>query len=100
MTFPVVSGEVLAQLLPLFLLVFAGCVFLMWGAASSRFTTAHSTIAALFFVGLLALVVYMWGNQSWPLLGGMLVVDKFALFFTGVVGASAPPQRTSIVGGT
>ena len=89
MTFPVVSGEVLAQLLPLFLLVFAGCVFLMWGAASSRFTTAHSTIAALFFVGLLALVVYMWGNQSWPLLGGMLVVDKFALFFTGVVGASA-----------
>ncbi len=89
MTFPVVSGEVLVQLSPLILLVVAGCVFLMWGAASSRFTAAHSTIAGLFFVGLMVVVVYLWDRTSWPILGGMLVVDKFALFFTGVIGACA-----------
>jgi NADH-quinone oxidoreductase subunit N len=89
MTFPVVNADVLLQMLPLFLLVFAGCVFLLWGAASNRYTSAHSVVAALFLVGLLALVVYMWRGYSWPLLGGMLVVDKYALFFTGVIGASA-----------
>jgi NADH-quinone oxidoreductase subunit N len=89
MTFPVVSGEVILQLLPLLLLVFAGFVFLMWGAASNRFGAAHSTIAALFLVGLLVVVALMWNGQSWPLLGGMLIVDKFALFFTGLIGACA-----------
>jgi NADH-quinone oxidoreductase subunit N len=89
MTFPVVNGEVLAQLLPLILLVVAGCVFLMWGAMSNRFGAAHSTIAVLFLIGLLALVAYMWNKPSWPLLGGMLVVDKYTLFFTGVIGICA-----------
>jgi NADH-quinone oxidoreductase subunit N len=87
--FPVFNSEVLVQLLPLILLVAAGCFFLVWGALSNRFTPAHRVMASLFLIGLLALVVWQWKTPSWPLLGGMLVVDKFALFFTAVFALSA-----------
>jgi len=81
---PTVNGEVLVQLLPLLLLVFAGSVFLVWGAMSKRQTGAQRAVAVVFNFALLAVVVYLWRVPSWPLLGGMLVVDKFALFFTGI----------------
>jgi NADH-quinone oxidoreductase subunit N len=89
MTFPVVNSEVLLQLAPLFLLVFAGCVFLVWGAASNKLTSAQRTVAVLFHVGLLALVGYLWRSDSWPVLGGMAIVDKFTLFFTVVIALSS-----------
>ncbi|MGD8414161.1 MAG: NADH-quinone oxidoreductase subunit N [Candidatus Latescibacterota bacterium] len=98
MTFPVVNGEVLAQLLPLILLVVAGCLFLMWGAMSNRFGKAQSTVAGLFLVGLLVMVASMWNKPSWPLLGGMLVVDKYTLFFTGVIALCALATVLTSVG--
>ena len=84
MNFPVVSVEVLVQLTPLLVMVFAGCVFLMWGTVSKALTRAQQTVAILFHLGLLGLVGYMWGTPAWPVLGGMVVVDKFALFFTAI----------------
>jgi NADH-quinone oxidoreductase subunit N len=85
MTMPVVNAEVLIQLTPLFLLVFSGCLFLVWGASSRRVTVAQRWVAALLHVGVLALVGYLWNTGSWPLLGGMVVVDQYALFFTFIV---------------
>jgi NADH-quinone oxidoreductase subunit N len=84
MNFPVVSAEVLVQLTPLLVMVFAGCVFLMWGTVSKTLTRAQQTVAILFHVALLGLVGYLWGTPAWPVLGGMVVVDKFALFFTAI----------------
>jgi len=84
MSFPVVNAETLVQMSPLFLMVFAGFVFLIWGALSTKLTGAQRTVAVLFNIGLLVLVAYLWKTPSWPLLGGMLVVDQFALFFTAI----------------
>ena len=84
MNFPVVSVEVLVQLTPLLVMVLAGCVFLMWGTVSRALTRAQQTVAILFHLGLLGLVGYLWGTPAWPVLGGMVIVDKFALFFTAI----------------
>lgn len=84
MTFPVISIEVLAQLAPLFLLIFAGCLFLVLGAVSNRLTNAHRFVAVLIHFGVIAVAVYLWNKPTWPVLGGMLIVDKFTLFSTVV----------------
>jgi NADH-quinone oxidoreductase subunit N len=84
MTFPIVDSDVLVQLSPLFLMVFAGCLFLLWGAATKRISGLQKTLAVLMNAGVFVLLVYLWNTPSWPLLGGMVIVDKFALFFTAV----------------
>ncbi len=81
---PVVDSSVLVQLAPLFLLVFAGCLFLLWGAVTKTISAVQRAVAVLINAGVLVLIVYLWTTPSWPLLGGMVIVDKFALFFTGI----------------
>jgi NADH-quinone oxidoreductase subunit N len=80
---PAFTADVARMLTPLFVLTLAGCVFLVWGAMSRSVGRAHHAVATLFHVAVLASVVWLWNFDSWPILGGMLVVDKFALFFTG-----------------
>jgi NADH-quinone oxidoreductase subunit N len=84
MNFPVVNSEVLIQLSPLLLLVFAACLFLLWGAVTRKLSGIQRAVAVIVNAGVFVLLVYLWNTPSWPLLGGMVVVDKFALFFTAV----------------
>ena len=72
------------QLMPLFMLAFGGCVMIAWGAMSNRTTTAHHVFVGLVHVSVLGSIVILWGRDAEPLLGDMLIVDKFALFFTAV----------------
>jgi NADH-quinone oxidoreductase subunit N len=83
-TFPVFTTEVAWQLSPLFGLTLAGCVFLVWGAVTKKVTSTQRTVAVLFHAAVLVLVWRLWDSPTWPVLGGMLLVDKFALFFTGI----------------
>jgi NADH-quinone oxidoreductase subunit N len=76
--------DVARMLMPLFLLTVAGCVLLAWGAFTRTVSRLQVGVVVVFHVVLLAMVVRMWEAPAWPILGGMLVVDKFALFFTGV----------------
>jgi NADH-quinone oxidoreductase subunit N len=82
---PIVSADVLWQLSPLLLLVFSGCLFLVWGATSKRMTAPQRWVASLLHIGVLALVGYLWNGPSWAMLGSMVIVDQYALFFTFVV---------------
>ena len=81
----VFDGEVARFLSPLIVLICSGCLYLVWGALSKSITAAQRVVGVLLHGLLLALVVYLWNRPAWPILGGMLVVDKYALFFTAVV---------------
>jgi NADH-quinone oxidoreductase subunit N len=72
------------MLTPLFVLTLGGCVMLAWGAATRGVSRTQHVVVGLFHVVALASVVWLWDFGGWPILGGMLVVDKFALFFTAV----------------
>ncbi len=84
MNVQVFTTEVAVQLSPLFLLTVAALVFLLIGAVTRKVTFPQQTLAFLFHVGAFVLIWYLWRKPTWPILGGMLLVDKFSLFFTGV----------------
>ena len=81
---PVFDAQTARMLMPLFIMVTAGCVFIAWGAVTKRVGRAHQALNLLFHAGILASVVALWNEGGGSLLGGMLIVDNFALFFTGV----------------
>jgi len=81
---PVFDAEVARQLLPLFVLAGAGSLFLLWGAFVRGVGGLLRTLVVLVHVGLLVLLFTRWNAGGWPILNGMLVVDKFALFFTAL----------------
>lgn len=89
MTVPTFDADVARFLFPLFLLVGAGCVFLAWGAVRKGISAAQRVLALAVNLVLIAFVVYMWDKGAWPILGGMLIVDQFALFFTVIVAICA-----------
>jgi len=84
MSFPVFTAEIATQLSPLFLFTVAGLVFLIFGAVTKKISVFQHALAFLFHAGGFVLIWYLWQQPSWPILGGMLIVDKFSLFFTGV----------------
>ena len=84
MNYQVFTTEVAVQLSPLFLFTGAALVFLLIGAFTKKVSFSQQALAFLFHVGAFVLVWYLWQKPTWPILGGMLLVDKFSLFFTGV----------------
>jgi NADH-quinone oxidoreductase subunit N len=82
---PLVNMEVLNQLSPLLVLVGAGLLFMVLGAVTRGVGTAQRALIVLIYAAVLALVVRLWTVEGWPVMNGMLVTDKFALFFTALV---------------
>jgi NADH-quinone oxidoreductase subunit N len=81
---PAFTADVARMLTPLFLLTLAGSVFLVFGALTRGVSRFQHILVGLFHIAILGSIMWLWNFDSWPILGGMLVVDKFALFFTGV----------------
>jgi NADH-quinone oxidoreductase subunit N len=78
------TPEIAAQLMPLFLLVGGALVLLAWSAAAPKTARAQSFFAALVQLLTIGAVVRAWNTPAGPILGGMLIVDHFALFFTAL----------------
>jgi NADH-quinone oxidoreductase subunit N len=81
---PQFTPEIARHLLPLFILTSGALVLLAWGAVSTAAARAQSAFAALVLVGTLFAIASVWDDKTDPILNGMLVVDTFALFFTGI----------------
>jgi NADH-quinone oxidoreductase subunit N len=81
---PAFSAEIARQLLPLFILTGGALVLLAWSAVSAKTARAQGVFAALVAVATLASIARVWNAQAGPILNGMLIVDRFGLFFTGV----------------
>jgi len=80
-----VNREVLSQLSPLLVLVGAGLLFMVLGAVTRGVGAAQRILVVLVYAAVLALVVRLWSVEGWPVMNGMLVLDRFALFFTALV---------------
>jgi NADH:ubiquinone oxidoreductase subunit 2 (subunit N) len=78
------TREIAAQLMPLFLLVGGALVLLGWSAAAPRTARAQSVFAAIVQLVTLGAIVRAWATPAGPILGGMLIVDHFGLFFTAL----------------
>ena len=82
---PLVNMEVLGQLSPLLVLVGAGLLFMVLGAVTRGVGAVQRILVVLVYAAVLALVVRLWSVEGWPVMNGMLVLDRFALFFTALV---------------
>ena len=81
---PVFTADIAKQLMPLFLLTGGAMLLLAWSAVSTRTARAQGAFAALVGVITLVSITSIWGTEVGPILNGMLVVDSFGLFFTGL----------------
>jgi NADH-quinone oxidoreductase subunit N len=89
MTFPVVDMQVILQLAPMLVMFLGGVLFVISGASSRQVGGFQRLLAVVFFVLAILYAVRLWGAESAPILGGMLVVDKFSIFLTVVVAVCA-----------
>jgi len=85
MMMPVISMDILFQMAPMLVLLVGGLVFMLTGALTSAVGRFQRFFVILLYIVVLGYVVKLWSWQAEPILGGMLIVDRFALFFTGVV---------------
>ncbi len=81
---PAFGLDVARFLLPLLILVGGACVLLAWSAVSTRTARAQGWFAGILLVGTLVSVSALWNSQGWPILNGMLIVDRFSLFTMGI----------------
>src|SRR4249920_3039997 len=77
---PQFNGEIARLLMPLFILVGGACVLL---------ARAQAWFAGLLHVAALWSIASLWNAEGWPILNGMLIVDRFGLFFAGLCVASS-----------
>jgi len=81
---PVFTADIARQLMPLFILAGGAMVLLAWSAVSVRTARAQQAFAALVHVAALFSIVSLWNMPTGPILNGMLVVDRFGLFFSAL----------------
>ena len=78
------TREIAVQLMPLFLLVGGALVLLAWSAAAPKTARAQSVFAGIVQLLTFGAIARAWHTPAGPILGGMLIVDHFALFFTAL----------------
>ena len=86
---PLFTAEMVKFLMPLIIMTGGAMVLLAWSAVSVRTARAQGWFAGLVHVAALASIVSLWNADGWPMLNGMLIVDRFALFFAGLCTVSS-----------
>jgi NADH-quinone oxidoreductase subunit N len=83
------TAEMARLMMPLFILTGGALVLLAWSAVSTKTARAQGWFAGLVHVAALASIVSLWNADGWPMLNGMLIVDRFGLFFAGLCTVSS-----------
>jgi NADH-quinone oxidoreductase subunit N len=78
------TPDIARQLLPLFILSGGALVLLAWSAVSTAAARAQGVFAAIVLIATVGAIASVWGMETGPILNGMLIVDRFALFFTAI----------------
>jgi NADH-quinone oxidoreductase subunit N len=81
---PVFDAETARLLTPLFILTGAGALFFIWGAMAKGVSRLQQALIVLAHIAVFYTLTQLWDRASYSLIGGMLVVDNYTLFFTGV----------------
>jgi NADH-quinone oxidoreductase subunit N len=85
MMMPTFDMDVLLQLAPMLVLLAGGIALMLSGALTSGVGRLQRFFVIVLYLLVLAYVVKLWQWDTAPILGGMLIIDRFALFFTAVV---------------
>ncbi len=86
---PMFTAEIAKFMAPLFIMTGGAMVLLAWSAVSVRTARAQGWFAGIVHVGVLASLVSLWNSDGWPILNSMLVVDRYAIFFTALCTISS-----------
>jgi NADH-quinone oxidoreductase subunit N len=90
MTFPVIDARVILQLAPMLVMLFGGVVFVVSGALERTVGARQRIFAIALYVLAILYAARLWNvGGDGPILGGMIAVDRFSLFFTVVVSVCA-----------
>ena len=81
---PIFDAQTAKLLSPLFIMAGAGALFFVWGAMSKGVSRFQQALIVLAHLAILYTITTLWGSAAHSLLAGMLIVDNFTLFFTGV----------------
>jgi NADH-quinone oxidoreductase subunit N len=85
MTFPAIDIQVIARLAPMLVMLLGGMAFVVSGALNRTVGAWQRFFAVALYAIALVYAARLWNVESSPILGGMLIVDRFSLFFTFVV---------------
>ena len=85
MTMPAITMDVLMQLSPMIVMLVGGMTFMLSGAMTKSVGRTQRFFVVVFFLVALMYIVKLWSWKSGPILGGMLIVDQYALFFAAIV---------------
>lgn len=85
MTYPIVDMSVILQLSPMLVMFLGGVAFMITGALNRPVGLSQRVFGVALYVIVLFYVFRLWNIESAPILGGMLMVDRFSLFFTVIV---------------
>ncbi len=89
MTFPAVDLQVIFRLAPMLVMLLGGVVFVVAGALNRPVGTLQRLFAIALYVFVIIYAVRLWDAGGESLLGGMVTVDRFSLFFTVVIAICA-----------
>ena len=86
---PQITTDVMVQLMPMMILLLGALVFMMAGALVRTVGRMQRVFIIALYILTIAWCVKMWNWDNAPIFGGMLIVDRFALFFTALVSICA-----------
>jgi NADH-quinone oxidoreductase subunit N len=82
---PAITAEILQLLAPILILFVSGMLFLAWGAVRRGIGAVQRVFAIVLLGTVFAYAVRLWDAGGWPILNGMLIMDRFSLFFIAVI---------------
>ena len=82
---PVVTMDILLQLAPMLVLLIGGIIFMLSGAMTQSVGRMQRGFIVVLYLAVIAYVVKLWNVDAGPIFNGMVIVDRFALFFTAIV---------------
>lgn len=85
MNVPELDTAVYIQLAPMLVMLLGGLIFMVSGAMTRHVGHYQRSIIIALYTAVLIYVAALWGWNNGPILNGMLVVDRFALFFIAIV---------------
>jgi len=89
MDMPVMDAAVLYQLAPMLVLLLGGLVLMVSAAVSKGVGRFQRFFIIMLYLIVFGYTIRLWNYPATPILHRMLVMDRFALFFSGLVTLSA-----------
>ena len=89
MTAPTIDAQVILRLAPMLVMLLGGVACVVASALNRAVDARQRLFAIALYVIAVLYAIRLWDVPGGPILGGMLVIDRFSVFFTVVVAICA-----------